>query len=112
MIDTPATWKLAEFKMYLFFYCADTDLSVNVKEENFITKFQDPILVNNVKSAFDADDEFKRTERIRQAAEQFQFTGEEQGTLMAEILDLFLVDGEFHEWEKSVMLAAHELIRP
>ena len=112
MLDTKTEWKLEEYKVYLFFYCADADFKIKWQEEEFISNYAEAKVVNRIREAFYKDGEYARTQKIREGAEQFQFTAEEQGVLMSEILDLFLCDDDFHRWEKKLMVAVHELIRP
>ena len=110
MSNTTPDWSKNQFLGYLFLYCANADYIEQEAEKSFIlSKISDEVF-QEMHAEFDKDSDYDRVQKIASAVEKHYPTETGRDSLVAEIKDLFLSDGEFDLLERNIFLGLKKLI--
>lgn len=95
-------WDKEQFLTFVLLYAAFADLQITEEEEEFISSKVGPEEYVDVKKVFMNLTDMERAQMISSYAEGEDFDREYAQIIKNEMEDLFLSDGEFTQWEKSI----------
>ena len=103
-------WKRKHFLCYVLLYAASADLIITPEEESYIKQQVGDKSFERVKGEFDQDNDVQRIKKIIAFSEDEDFDEEYSKIVLNDLEDLFLSDGVYSHWEKSIGRALKRLI--
>ena len=95
-------WDKEQFLAFVLLYAAFADLKITEEEEDFISNKIGVDEYEDVKNTFMAHSDMERAQMIAAYSEEEDFDREYAQMIKNELEDLFLSDGEYTQWEKSI----------
>ena len=103
-------WKRKHFLCYVLLYAASADLVISSEEEAYIIQQVGEKSYKRVKEEFDQDNDSQRINKLVSFSEDEDFDEEYSKIVMNDLEDLFLSDGDYSHWEKSIGRALKRLM--
>jgi hypothetical protein len=104
-------WTKAEFKAYLLAYCAQTDYIETEEEKDFILELVSSDAYKSVKHELKSDNDYQSIQKIQYNIEKFNYSDNEIETLLSDIKNLFIADGEVDILETNLFRALQKIIK-
>jgi|GEM_PF-1259074 len=103
-------WKRKHFLCYVLLYAAAADLTVSPEEEAYIQEQVGEKSYKRIKDEFDKDNDSQRIHKLVAFSQGEDFDQEYSRIVMNDMEDLFLSDGDYTHWEKSIGRALKRLM--
>ncbi len=104
-------WTYDDFRAYLFIYCSFADhIQVNAERAEIRRKVGDTMFFTYQRMIEDDDDDTS-SYKIKTYIRNNNMTQEEVDSLLQEVKDIFLCDGEFHKLEKRQFGSLSKLLQ-
>ncbi len=93
-------WTHNEFKAYLLLYAANADYIVTDTEKDIIEELVNKKQLHKIYTELQHDNDIQSIKKIEGFLKKNNYSKENKATLLDEIKELFLSDGEFNQLEK------------
>jgi hypothetical protein len=95
-------WDKEQFLTFVLLYAAFADLNIKEEEEDYISNKVGIDEYNDVKKVFMSHTDIERAQMIASYSQDEDFDREYAQMIKNELEDLFLSDGSYTQWEKSI----------
>lgn len=96
-------WTEDELLAYILIYCSHADLSISTEEKDYIVNKFSKGVYDKMLAIYDEDSEDKRKHKIKDAYDDHIYNNDETDIIYEEMHNIFTVDGDFDELEKSML---------
>jgi len=103
-------WTKAEFKAYLLAYCAQSDYIETEEEKDFILDLVSSDVYKSVHYELKRDNDYQSIQKIQYNIEKFNYSNNEIETLLSDIKNLFMADGNIDVLENNLFRALKKII--
>jgi hypothetical protein len=103
-------WNFEEFTTFLLLYAANADMELSQEEEELIKNRISEESYEAIKSEFDQSNDYQQIQTILQYKGLYFPTEARARELMTMVKDIFNVDGNFSNLEKSSLTVLKRLI--
>ncbi len=103
-------WTKAEFKAYLLAYCAQSDFIETAEEKDFILHLVSSEAYKSVHLDLKRDNDYQSIQKIQYNIEKFNYTDNEIDTLLSDVKNLFLSDGNVDIMEENLFRALKKIV--
>lgn len=103
-------WTKAEFKAYLLAYCAQSDYIETEEEKDFILDLVSSDVYKSVHYELKRDNDYQSIQKIQYNIEKFNYSTNEIETLLSDIKNLFMADGNVDVLENNLFRALKKII--
>lgn len=103
MSEINTEWANNEFKAYLFLYAAKADYIVTDTEKDIIEELVDKKQYKKIYAEFEKDNDIQSLDKITHNLKKFNYSKNDIDTLLNEVKELFLADGQFNQLEKIML---------
>lgn len=103
-------WTKAEFKAYLLAYCAQSDYIETEEEKDFILDLVSSDVYKSVHYELKRDNDYQSIQKIQYNIEKFNYSNNEMETLLSDIKNLFMADGNIDVLENNLFRALKKII--
>lgn len=103
-------WTKAEFKAYLLAYCAQSDYIETEEEKDFILDLVSSDVYKSVHYELKRDNDYQSIQKIQYNIEKFNYSNNEMETLLSDIKNLFMADGNIDILENNLFRALKKII--
>lgn len=104
-------WTKAEFKAYLLAYCAQSDYIETEEEKEFILDLVSSDTFKSVHHELKRDNDYQSIQKIQFNIEKFDYSNNEIETLLDDIKNLFMADGNVDILETNLFRALKKIIK-
>lgn len=103
-------WTRDDFRVYLMLYAANVDLNISETEIDIIESKFELKRIKDIKSEFDADNDFQRIEKIEHHVKHNGCSENELNTFLEDTIKIFKADGHFARIELATFSFLKKLL--
>lgn len=104
-------WTKEDLKTYLLIYCANADFSESKIEIEFIKAKIQTTDFDKIHREFEQDNDNECIQKIQASIKELNYKKDEIDSLINEIKELFLSDGEYDILEKNIFRGLKHIVK-
>jgi len=104
------TWSDDELLAYILIYCSLADLSISSEEKEYLSTRFPKVTYDKMLAIFHKDTEETRITKIKDAYDDHIYNNNETDIIYEEMHNIFNIDGDFDELEKSVLKRLDQIL--
>ncbi len=104
-------WNKDDLRVYVLLYCANADLILKEEEQAYITEKMNSSNFSAIEQEYSNDNDYQSIKKIQESINHLGYDENQLDNLIAEIKELFWVDGEFDNMERAILRHLEHILR-